>query len=70
VLYVIGQVYTSTTHASGDFFAIQSSVRSDAADYIVISPTCRSSIQCRFPPVLKRGGLAVSNHVSYVIALS
>jgi len=32
VLYVIGQIYTSTTHASADFFALQSSVTSDATD--------------------------------------
>jgi len=56
-----------TTHASVDFFAIKSSVRSDATDYIAISPAYQSAIQCRFPVVLKRDGLTVSNHVLYVI---
>jgi len=69
VLYVIGQIYTSTTHASVDFFAIQSSVRSDATVYIAISPAYRSAIQCCFAAVWKRDRLAVSNHVLYVIGL-
>jgi len=33
VIYVIGHIYTSTTHASADFFALQPSVTSDATDY-------------------------------------
>jgi len=37
VLYVIRQIFTSTTHASADFCALQSSVISDATDYIAIS---------------------------------
>jgi len=61
-----GQIYTSTTHPSADFFALQSSVTPDATDYIGTSPACRSAIQRRFPAVLKRDGLAVSNHVLYV----
>jgi len=56
MLYVIGQIYTSTIHASASFFAIQSSVRSDVTDYRAISPAYRSAI-------LKCDGLAVSNHV-------
>jgi len=69
MLYVIGQICTSTTHAFADFFALQASVRSDATDYIVISPAHRSAIQRRFPAVLKRNGLAISNQVLYVIVL-
>jgi len=40
---------------------------SDHLCYIVISPAYRSAIQRRFPAVLKRDGLAVSNHVLYAI---
>jgi len=67
VLYVIGQIYTFITHASVDFFALQSNVTSDTMDYIAISPVYRSAIQRRFPADLKRDRLAVSNHVLYVI---
>jgi len=45
------------------FFALQSSVTSDATDYIVISPVYRSAVQGRFPVVLERDGLAISNHM-------
>ena len=65
MLYVIGQIYTCSTHAS-HFFALQSSVTSDATDHVAISPAYRSTIQRRFPAVLKRDGLTVSNHVLYV----
>ena len=69
VVYVIGQIYTSTTHASADFFALQSNVTSVTPNHITISPAYRSAVQRRFPPVWKCNGLAVSKHVLYVIAL-
>jgi len=50
VLYVIGQIYRSTTHASADFFALQSSVTSDATDYIAISPPIDEPFSATFQP--------------------
>jgi len=52
VLYVIGHIYTSATHASADFFAFQSRVTCDATDYIAINLANRSVKQRRFSAVL------------------
>jgi len=48
VLYVIWLIYTCTTLAPDNFFALQSSVTSDATDNIGTSPAYRSAIQRRF----------------------
>ena len=69
MLYVIRQIYTSTTHTSADFFAVHLNVKYDVTDYIAISPAYRSTTNRRFPAILKRDGPTVSNHVFSVIAV-
>jgi len=44
-------------------FKVHQSVKSNAMDYMPVSPAYRSAVQRRLPEVLERDGLADTNHV-------